>query len=388
MKIAVIGAGYVGLSNALLLSQSNKVIIYDKDQKKVDLIKNKISPIKDKLASSFLSKYHKNISSKQAIGNEINDCSICIIAVSTDFSKDLNAFDTNNITNILQSLNSYHFKKQIVIRSTVPIGFTEQCQKNFKQMQISFFPEFVREGKALYDSLFPSRVVAGGNIKSAQPFINLLLKNSKKRNIKVINTSSSEAEAIKLFSNSFLALRVSFFNELDTFSLLNNLDPRVIIQGLGTDKRIGNHYNNPSFGYGGYCLPKDTKQLVGHYHNTPNRIISSIEKSNQTRKLFIAKEIIKTNKDIIGIYKLEMKKDSDNFRESAIIEIINYLKKSKKEVIIYEPSIKDNKFLGCHIINNFEEFINSCELIVVNRKTKALSKIDKPVFSRDIFNLD
>lgn len=385
MKIAIIGAGYVGLSNALLFAKNNKINIIDINQKRVNLLKNSISPIKDKLISKYLKQYRKNLEIFNQIDSSINECSYSIIATPTNFDSKKRSFDISSVLAVLNHLNKLKFKNDIIIRSTLPIGCTQKLANKFKHLSILYFPEFLREGNALYDSLYPSRIVAGGEKKKALKFICLLLKNAKKKNIPTLDTSYDEAEAIKLFSNTYLAMRIAFFNELDSFASIKGLNSEEIIRGLSMDNRIGNYYNNPSFGYGGYCLPKDSKQLDKDFGSISHKLIQSINQSNKKRKEFVSERILSSTVGIIGIYRLSMKKHSDNHRDSAIISIVKSLKKNNRKILIYEPTINSKTFLGIQIQNNFDLFIKGSDYIVANRLTDEIVESGKKVFSRDIF---
>ena len=385
MKIVIIGAGYVGLGNALLLAQNNEVLLIDTDPKKVRSINAGISPIEDDLVSRYLKKYQGNVSAIANIDETINSFKLCIIATPTNFKNKIIGFDTSTIDKNLSYLKKFKFKNPIVIRSTIPIGYTESAIKKYKDLKISFFPEFLREGYALHDNLYPSRIIAGGSKQNSKLFAGLLKENAKKKDVPTLFTSPTEAEAIKLFSNTYLAMRISFFNELDSFAMIKNLNTENIINGIGLDDRIGNFYNNPSFGYGGYCLPKDTKQLASNFSDIPHYLIKATIKSNIERKKIIAKNILHGKYRVIGIYRLTMKSNSDNFRESAINDVIKILKKSDKEIIIYEPNVA-RSFLGCKVENNFEEFLKKSDVIVANRVSKDLEKSKKIILTRDIFN--
>lgn len=385
MKIAVIGAGYVGLGNAMLLAQNHNVLLIDKDIKKVNSINAGISPIEDKEVTKFIKIYKHNISATQQLNNKINGYRYCIIATPTNFIEDRRMFDTSGIDAILKDLNNIDYKHNIIIRSTLPIGYSKLAQQKFKNLKISFFPEFLREGFALHDNLNPSRVIAGGNQKVTKKFAKLLVKNAKKDDVPILLTSTTEAETIKLFSNAYLAMRIAFFNELDSFAMINKLSSENIIKGLSLDYRIGNYYNNPSFGYGGYCLPKDIKQLSSSFNNNSHKLIKAIIASNKDRKKMIAKGIIESDVKVIGIYRLSMKSESDNFREAAIIDIIKMIKKSQKKIIIYEPNLNES-FLGCEVKNDLKKFISDSDIVLANRLTNEIKKYYKKIISRDIFN--
>ena len=388
MKIAVVGTGYVGLSNAVLLAQSNQVVAFDINEEKIDLINNKVSPIDDIDLQEYLSHENLNLFATKNKIDAYLEADYVIIATPTDYNPDTNMFDTSSVDNVINEILEINSKITIVIRSTLPIGYTRQKQIEKNKENIVFFPEFLREGKALHDNLFPSRIIAGGNKKYCAEIARLLSEGAKKESIQVLYTNSTEAEAIKLFSNTYLALRVAFFNELDTYAEISGLNSKDIVEGIGLDKRIGNHYNNPSFGYGGYCLPKDTKQLLSNYINIPQNIITAIVDSNNTRKNHIADMIILKKPKIVGIYRLIMKSNSDNFRQSAILDIIKKVKDKGVEVIIYEPLLSSTNFFGSKVINYLDTFKEVCDLIVTNRYFKELADVKHKVYTRDLFNKD
>tara|TARA_B100002019_G_scaffold285804_1_gene295342 strand:+ start:107 stop:1270 length:1164 start_codon:yes stop_codon:yes gene_type:complete len=387
MNILVIGAGYVGLSNAVFIAEKCNVEVIDIDKKKIDLLQKRVSPIKDRLLESYLKKESLKINFEPKISLDLRKFSFVVIATPTNFDPKKNNFDTRSVEGVLKQLKRRSFNNLVVIRSTVPIGFTSKMQKKFN-FPIAFFPEFLREGKALKDSLYPSRIICGSNSQKAKRFLNILKDCSKKKNIPTIITSSSEAEAIKLFSNTYLAMRIAFFNEVDSFAISNNLDPKNIIDGISLDSRIGNYYNNPSFGYGGYCLPKDTKQLRSNFIGVPQKLVSATIQSNLLRKKFITEKIVGSKKSKIGIYKLSMKTGSDNFRESAIIDIIKMLKRSKQELVIFEPLLDQDSFLGIRVERSIKDFLEWCDLIIANRIDKKIKRAKNLVFSRDLFNID
>ena len=386
MKISVVGMGYVGLANAVMLAKKNEVSIAEIDPKKVDMLNNGESPINDSLITNYLNRQSIKLSATTSHKESYQNAKYIIICTPTNYLAGIKAFDTSGIQSIVNQINKSSFKGLIVIRSTVSIGFTEKLNQEFPKLKIAFFPEFLREGKALYDCLKPSRIICGSGDRKAKNFLKVLLSSSQKKNIDTLITSSSEAESIKLFSNAYLAMRVAFFNELDSFANSKNLNTKNIIDGVSLDERIGSHYNNPSFGYGGYCLPKDTKQLSGSFGEVPHNIIRSTISSNHQRKLYIVDEIIKNSKGSIGIYKLSMKKDSDNFRESSLLFIIKKLKNLNKKLYVFEPMIKSNKFHGIDVIDDFNDFIKRSELIVANRMYSELKARNANVFCRDIFN--
>lgn len=388
MNITIFGAGYVGLSNAILLAKKNLVNLIDVDEGKISLLKNKKSPIKDSLIQKYLSNKKLSLSFDTELNENTLKSNAILIATPTNFDARTKSFDTSSIENILKKLKQKKFSKLVVIRSTVPIGFTKKMQRKFSDLDLAFFPEFLREGKALRDSLYPTRIICGSKSKQAKLFLELLIESAIKRNIEIQITSSSEAEAIKLFSNMYLAMRISFFNELDSFALSKDLNSKEIIKGVSSDPRIGNYYNNPSFGYGGYCLPKDTQQLKQNFKDIPQKLIHGTIQSNAVRKNFIADMILKKKVKTIGIYRLSMKIGSDNWRDSAIIDIISSLKKNGKNVIIYEPMLKEKMFMGASIENNLKKFKSKSKLIIANRMEKALKDKTEIVFSRDIFNVN
>mgnify|MGYP001243413420 FL=1 len=386
MNITILGAGYVGLSNAILLAKNNQVTLVDIDKEKISLLKKKKSPIRDSLIQRYLSKKNLSLTFDTQISNNLSKSKAVLIATPTNFDPKTKSFDTVSIEDILKRLKKNKFSKLVVIRSTVPVGFTEKMQKKYPNIDIAFFPEFLREGDALRDSLYPSRIICGSKTNKARFFLNLLKDSAIKKNIQTQITSSSEAEAIKLFSNMYLAMRIAFFNELDSFSLSKNLHSKEIIDGLSSDPRIGNYYNNPSFGYGGYCLPKDTQQLRQNFKDIPQKLIQATIQSNHLRKKFIVNEILKRKPKIIGIYRLSMKAGSDNWRESAIIDIIKSLKREQNQLIIYEPLLSKKTFMGISIEKDLEKFKNKSKLIVANRFDIALGNNDEILFTRDIFN--
>ena len=388
MQIIVIGAGYVGLSNAVLLAQKNQVKLIDIDANKILLLNQNKSPIKDSLIQKYLSTKKLSLSYDSELCGDLSSTDVIIIATPTNFNSKTKTFNTNTIESILFDLQQKKFSNLVIIRSTLPIGFTERIKKKYPNFELAFFSEFLREGEALKDSLYPTRIICGSKSRSAKNFLKILQKSSIKKNIKTLITSPTEAESIKLFSNMYLALRISFFNELDSFSISKNLNSQEIIEGVSMDPRIGDYYNNPSFGYGGYCLPKDTKQLEQNYKNIPQKLIQATIEANAIRKKFITSEILKINAKTIGIFRISMKKESDNWRESSIIDIIKLLKKKGKKIIIYEPYISKKEFLGFPIINNISIFKNQSNLVITNRMQEELEDIKNKVFTRDIFNIN
>ncbi len=386
MKIGIVGLGYVGLSLSLVLSQEHEVVALDLDEKKIDKLNKRISPYNDKDENDFLKTKKLNLIATRNNIECFKDSEFVIIAVPTDYDQKTNKFNTEIVESVINDVISIERNTNIVIKSTVPFGFTENIKQKLKINNIFFSPEFLRETKALYDNLFPSRIIVGDNSPKARQFGEILNQCSVKKDIQIISMSSFEAESVKLFSNTYLALRVSFFNELDTFSEVNKLNTKKIIEGICLDPRIGNFYNNPSFGYGGYCLPKDTKQLLENYRDIPNSIISAVIEANIKRKSFIVSNILSKNINLIGVYKLAMKKDSDNFRESAVIDIMMSLISKNIKIILYEPNIQNQIFEGIVNYNNLDEFIKDSDLIIANRVEDEIGHVKEKVYSRDIFH--
>ncbi len=384
--ITVIGLGYVGCSISVLLAKENKVIAYDIDQEKVDCINKFQSPIDDEYLSKFLENEKLNIQATTNKKDAYLNSDIFLICTPTDFNEELNSFDTSIIDNVVDDILSFNKDAFIVIKSTVPIGYTETIQKKHNSNNIVFSPEFLREGSALEDNIFPSRIVVGGNNEKCLEFVEILKNASEKKDtVKTFLVSSSEAEAIKLFSNTYLANRVAFFNELDTFSRSNNLSSKNIINGVCADIRIGDGYNNPSFGYGGYCLPKDTKQLLSNFSNLPQTLVKATINSNQKRKEFIANDVASSNPNIIGIYKLSMKKNSDNFRSSAIFDVISFLDNKGFKIVIYEPLVKNREYNSYKIEENLSKFKTMSDVILANRVDELIEDVTEKVYSCDIF---
>lgn len=394
MKIAVVGAGYVGLSMAVLLSQKNEVKVVDIVNDKIDKINKKISPIRDEDIEEYLQNKNLNLVAMSSLNDAVRDVNFVIIATPTNYDDKKNFFDTSTVEDVINSVLKINKEAVIVIKSTVPVGFTEMMIKKYHVANIMFSPEFLREGKALYDSLYPSRIVVGCYVEDeecknrAMIFASLLTEGAIKKDVKVCLMGFTEAEAVKLFSNSYLALRVAFFNELDTFAALKSLDTRSIIEGVCLDPRIGDFYNNPSFGYGGYCLPKDTKQLLANYKDIPENIISAIVKSNTVRKDFIAEQIIEKNPKIVGIYRLTMKTNSDNFRQSAVQGIMKRLKAKGIEVLVYEPTIIEDSFFNSVVVRDINEFKLKADIIIANRLSGELSDVMDKVYTRDLYFRD
>ena len=389
MKIAVAGTGYVGLSLATLLSQNNEVIALDIVPEKVEMINNRIPPIKDEYIEKYFKEKNLNLTATLDYKEALKGAKFVIISTPTNYDEEKNYFDTSSVEDIIKKVISTNDSNiTMVVKSTIPVGFIESMRKKYNINNIYFSPEFLREGKALYDNLYPSRIIVGEKNEKAKLFAKLLTDAAEKKDIETLFMNSTEAEAVKLFANTYLALRVAYFNELDTYAKIKSLNTKDIIDGVCLDPRIGNHYNNPSFGYGGYCLPKDTKQLLANYKDVPQNLIQAIVNANTTRKDFITAEVLSQNPEVVGVYRLTMKSGSDNFRSSAIQDIIKNLKENNTKVIIYEPTINKEEFEGFKVVNDINEFKKQSSIILANRQEELLNDVKEKVYTRDLYTRD